>query len=150
METDLICGLELFKGELTVAIDEVGLESFNDWLKQNEKYNLRKIFNFEFVKYCYENLIKEENIDETCLTFVRTFMPYFLFFSYKKNQNAILSANFTTDVNSGINQINVYHELVNLYNKGVDLLAQNLTSLSVDARLKITKINIQKINIYGI
>ena len=77
-------------------------------------------------------------------------MPHQLFYFFKKHQNAILVANFSTEINTDVEKINVQQKLIVIFNKGVDLLAQGLTDLSVTARQKITKISIQKINLFGV
>ena len=147
-EVKTICKLEDFTGELVPAIDPLGLEYFEDWLKANESYFLTAIFGKPFTDYCYENL--EVETDATVIPYIKAFMPHQLFYFFKKHQNAILVANFSTEINTDIEKINVQQKLIVIFNKGVDLLAQNLTDLSVIARQKITKINIQKINLFGV
>lgn len=147
-EVKTICKLEDFTGELVPAIDPLGLEYFEDWLKANESYFLTAIFGKPFTDYCYENL--EVETDATVIPYIKAFMPHQLFYFFKKHQNAILVANFSTEINTDIEKINVQQKLIVIFNKGVDLLAQGLTDLSVTARQKITKISIQKINLFGV
>ena len=147
-EVKTICKLEDFTGELVPAIDPLGLEYFEDWLKANESYFLTAIFGKPFTDYCYENL--EVETDATVIPYIKAFMPHQLFYFFKKHQNAILVANFSTEINTDLEKINVQQKLIVIFNKGVDLLAQNLTDLSTTARQKITKINIQKINLFGV
>ena len=147
-EVKTICKLEDFTGELVPAIDPLGLEYFEDWLKANESYFLTAIFGKPFTDYCYENL--EVETDATVIPYIKAFMPHQLFYFFKKHQNAILVANFSTEINIDIEKINVQQKLIVIFNKGVDLLAQGLTDLSVTARQIITKISIQKINLFGV
>lgn len=147
-EVKTICKLEDFTGELVPAIDPLGLEYFEDWLKANESYFLTAIFGKPFTDYCYENL--EVETDATVIPYIKAFMPHQLFYFFKKHQNAILVANFSTEINTDAEKINVQQKLIVIFNKGVDLLAQGLTDLSVTARQKITKISIQKINLFGV